>query len=143
MSFYRISGTSNVKELPSAASTALVANGMVTLASGVLAKSNSTDLNLAGICLQTRATTDSDFATAKPVLVDMLKEDSEVLADVTNGSLLTTSVGLYFDLSSTAGLLIDFGTASSSEGNFLCVAFISATQGRFVLAGSALSRPSA
>ncbi len=140
---YRSSGTSNIKEAPSAASTALVANAMVTMTSGTLVKSASTDLNLYGICLQTRASTDSDYATAKPVLVDMLKEDSEIFCDNVTGTLTAAMVGTYMDLSSTAGTVIDAGTSSATEGNFLCTKFVSATSGFFMLAGSALTRPSA
>ncbi len=140
---YRSSGVSNIKELPSAASTALVANGAVVLTSGVLAKAASTDLNIAGIVLQTRASTDSDYASAKPVLVDMLQEGAEVFCDNVTGTLTAAMVGTYLNLSSTAGVVLDAGSSSATEAQFLCVKFVSATSGFFVLNGSALTRPAA
>ena len=146
MSFYRVSGVPNVLPLPGAASTALVANGMVTVTSGALAKSASTDSVVMGISLETRATTDGDYATARPVLVDCPGPRDVLFCDNVVGTLTAAMVGQFMKLSSTTGISADAGTATDTPAAYLvliCVGFISATQGYFMLNGSKLERPAA
>lgn len=146
MSFFRISGTPNVQPMPGAASTALVANGMVTVTAGALAKSAATDSVAMGLCMETRATTDGDYATARSVLVDLVDNQALLLCDNVTGTLTTGMVGQYLKLSSTAGVVADAGTATDTPAAgliLLCVGFISATQGYFILNGSKTERPAA
>lgn len=146
MAFYRISGAPNIQPLPGAASTALVANGMVTVTAGALAKSASTDSVAMGLCLETRATTDADYATARDVLVDLVDDRSILYCDNVTGTLTTGMKGQYLKLSSTAGVVADAGTATDTAAAgliLLCVGFISATQGYFILNGSKTERPAA
>ena len=136
MSFYRISGTPNIQPLNGAASTALVANGLVMLTSGALAKASSAATVITGICLETRATTDSDYASARQVTVDMLSPSSLVYCDNVTGTLTQAMEGLYLKLSSTAGVVADAGATSATPGTayvLLCVKFISATSGYFMV----------
>lgn len=139
MSFFRISGTPNVQPMNVAASTALVANGLVNLVSGTLAKAASTSTVISGIALQTIASTDSDYASAKQVLVDMLGPTSLVYCDNVTGTLTQAMEGTYLKLSSTAGVVADAGATSATPGTayvLLCVKFISATQGYFIVSAN-------
>lgn len=146
MAFYRSSGQANIIPLPGAASTALTANGLVTVTAGALAKSASTDSVVMGICMETRATTDGDYATARDVLVDCVGENDILYCDNVTGTLTTAMKGQFLKLSSTAGTVADAGTATDTPAAglvLICVGFVSATAGYFVLNGSKLSRGAA
>jgi len=139
MSFYRISGQPNVQPMNDPASTVLVASGLVNLVSGSLAKASSTSTVISGICLQTIATTDSDYASAKQVLVDMLGPGSVVYCDNVVGTLTQAMEGTYLKLSSTTGISADAGATSATPGTayvLLCLKFISATQGYFIVSAN-------
>lgn len=143
MGFYRVSGVPNVQSLPGAASTALTANALVTVTAGALALVASTGNYAMGLCLETRASTDADYATARGVLVDCVDSRDVLYCDNVTGTLTTAMVGQFFKLSSTAGVVADAGTATDTPANGLilvCVGFISATQGYFVLSASKLQR---
>lgn len=146
MSFFRISGSPNVQPMNGAASTVLSANGLVALIAGALAKASSTSSMISGICLETRAATDSDYASARPVLVDMLDDDALVFCDNVTGTLTQAMEGQFLKLSSTAGLVADAGTATDTPAAGLVlelIKFISATQGYFKVNGMKHTRPAA
>ena len=138
MSFYRASGVSDTQPMNSAASTALVANSLVVETAGALANVASTGSLVSGILLQTRASTDSDYATAKPVLVDRLGPGTTVFCDNVTGTLTAAMEGQFLKLSSTAGVVADAGQATDTPGAGLVlqlVKFVSATQGYFTVNG--------
>lgn len=146
MAFYRISGLPNVIPLPGAASTALTANAIVTVTAGALALVASTGSVAMGLCLETRASTDADYATARDVLVDCVGPSDVLYCDNVTGTLTTAMKGQFFKLSSTTGLIADAGTATDTPATgliLICVGYISATQGYFVLNGSKLTRGAA
>jgi hypothetical protein len=146
MSFYRGAGVSDIQPCNSAASTVLVAGGLVTLVSGALAKSSSTSNVITGVCLETRASTDSDYATAKNILVDLLGPNSLVFCDNVTGTLTKAMEGQFFKLSSTAGVVADAGTATDTPAAALVlelVTFVSATAGYFKVNGLKHLRPAA
>lgn len=146
MAFYRVSGQANIIPMQGGASTALVANGIVTQVSGLLALSSSTSSVVSGICLETRATTDADYATARPVLVDVLDENSIVFCDNVTGTLTAAMEGQFLKLSSTAGVVADAGTATDTPAAALVlqlVKFVSSTSGYFKVNGLKQSRPAA
>ncbi len=146
MAFYRISGIPNIQPMNGAASTVLSANGFVTMVSGALAKSSSTSSVISGICLETRATTDSDYASAKPVLVDMLGPSALVFCDNVTGTLTAAMEGQFLKLSSTAGLVADAGTATDTPAAglvLMLVKYVSATSGYFMVNGLKQERPAA
>lgn len=146
MSFYRASGVSDIQEMNSAASTALVANGLVTETAGALAKSASTSNVISGICLQARASTDSDYAVAKPVLVDRLGPGTLVFCDNVTGTLTAAMEGQFLKLSSTAGVVADAATATDTPAAGLVLQltkFVSATSGYFTVNGLKHTRPAA
>lgn len=146
MSFYRVSGQANIVPMQGAASTALTAAGLVTQVAGVLAKSSSTSNVISGISLETRASTDGDFATARPVLVDVLDENALVYCDNVTGTLTAAMEGQFLKLSSTAGVVADAATATDTPAAALVlqlVKFVSATAGYFKVNGLKQSRPAA
>lgn len=146
MSLFRISGKPNIQPLPGAASTVLTANALVTVTAGALALVSSSGNYGMGLCLETRASTDGDYATARDVLVDMITEDDMIYCDNVTGTLTAAMRGQFFKQSSTAGLVIDAGTATDTPAAALIwvlVQYISATQGIFVLSGRKTARPAA
>lgn len=146
MAFYRVSGAPDIQALNGAASTVLQANGLVILAAGALAKAASTSNVITGICLETRATTDSDYAVARPVLVDMLGPQCLVFCDNVTGTLTAAMEGQFLKLSSTAGVVADAATATDTPAAALVlelVKFVSATSGYFKVNGLKHSRPAA
>lgn len=146
MAFYRISGLPNLQLLPGAASTALSANAIVTVTAGALALVASTGSLAMGLCMETRVSTDSDYATARGVLVDMVGPSDVLYCDNVTGTLTTGMVGQLFKLSSTTGLIADAATATDTPAVgliLICVGFISTTAGYFVLNGSKLTRGAA
>lgn len=146
MALFRVSGTPNIQPLPGAASTALTANALVTVTAGALALVSSSGNYGMGLCLETRASTDGDYAVARDVLVDMIGEGDLVYNDTVTGTLTAAMRGQFFKMSSTTGITIDAGTATDTPAAALIwvlVTYISATQGIFVLSGRKISRPAA
>jgi hypothetical protein len=146
MSFYRASGTADIQPCNGAASTVLVAGGLVTSASGALAKSSSSSNVITGICLETRATTDSDYSSARNVLVDLLGPNCLVFCDNVTGTLTKAMEGQFLKLSSTAGVVADAGTATDTPAAALVlelITFVSATSGYFKVNGLKHLRPAA
>lgn len=138
MAFFRSSGVGDVQAMNGAASTALTAGALVVETAGALALVASTGSMVSGICLQTRASTDSDYATAKPILVDRLGPGTTVYCDNVTGTLTAAMEGQFLKLSSTTGLIADAGTATDTPAAGLVlqlVKYISATQGIFTVNG--------
>ncbi len=139
MAFFRVSGQPNIIPMQGGASTVLSANGLVVVTSGLLAKVSSSGTYVSGICLEERTATDADYATARPVLVDALDENSIIFCDNVTGTLTKAMEGTFLKLSSTAGLVADAGTSTDTMASALvliCVGFVSATSGYFKVSGS-------
>lgn len=138
MSFYRVSGSPDIQFLNGPASTILSANGLVTEASGALAKSSSTSSLISGICMETRTANDGDYTTARGVMVDMLGPTDLVFCDNVTGTLTAAMEGQFLKLSSTAGLVADAGTATDTPAAglvLMLVNFVSSTSGYFKVNG--------
>jgi hypothetical protein len=146
MAFLRVSGTPNVQPFLKTASTALPANSLVKLSSGQLVASVADDVSVLGVCMESIASTDGDYATARPVLVDMLDEDAVIQGDIT-GTMVVGDVGKYFDIADnlhidqTEGTALSAG-ATGTTGLFLFIGFISASVGLFMLSSPANVQPS-
>lgn len=143
MAFYRVSGSPNIQPFNAPASTVLTANALLTEAAGALALAASTTSVIAGLSMETRASTDSDYATARPILVDQLGPDCLVFCDNVTGTLTAAMEGQYLKLSSTAGVVADAGTATDTPAVALVlrlIKFVSATQGYFIVSGIAATR---
>lgn len=146
MAFYRSSGQADIQPMNGAASTALTNGALVVETAGALALVASTGSLVSGICLQTRASTDSDYATAKPILVDRLGPGTTVFCDNVTGTLTVAMEGQFLKLSSTAGVVADAGTATDTPAAGLVlqlVKFVSTTSGYFTVNGLKHLRPAA
>lgn len=138
MAFYRASGTANIQWLPGAASTALTANSLVSLTSGTLTPTTASLSYTNGICMETRASTDADYTTARNVMVDVVGPDDIVYCDNITGTATAAMVGQYMKISSTTGLIADAGTATDTIGADLVLMFqqfVTATTGYFTVNG--------
>lgn len=138
--FKRISGISNLMNQPKKASVAFLNGSAITFdaATGFIKPLVATDPSVFGIIQQKIASTDGDYATNTPVLVDQGDLGDVWEVDVSNGGAATpfaaTDIGQFFKMGSTPDM-IDANTRSSTAGAgftaqglvFLCVGFISAT----------------
>lgn len=139
MSAIRKSGQSNLTKAPKKASTAFPVGSFVTFdaATGFIKPLVATDPSVFGVCQETIQSTDGDYASNRPILVDQGALDQVWEIDVSNGgstAFAATDVGEFFKMGGNASL-IDCNTRSSTAGAgftaqglvFLCVGFISAT----------------
>lgn len=126
-------GRTIIKKLPKTASVTFTAGGFVQMTSGYVATATVSSLENVGIILESVASTDSDFASATKVAVEVPTSPScEAEMDVT-GTLATTSIGVAFDLSN-ASTVNKAGTTSKA---FLCKSYISTAKGTFTMCGNA------
>lgn len=130
MAFRAVKGRWGLRWYSKTGSQAFANNSLVSWSSGLLIPStNATDL-IVGIIRKAVASTDSDYASTTKVPVEVPTSPScEVEADVTTGTLVTTSVGDYFDLTDASGV----DQSASADDILLCTGFISATKGRFAI----------
>ena len=143
MAFIKKSGKTKIMYLPVAASAGAVTDGsLVAFSSGTIVPATNTvdSFSIIGVIRKAIATTDADYAVARLVPVEVPVEMNVVYeAPVAVGTLATTSVGLYFDLT-TADDGTGIDQSASALDIALCVKFISATKGRFILNIGALAR---
>lgn len=136
MAFIRKAGKTKIMYLPVAASAGAVANGsLVAYSSGVIvpAVNNVACNTIAGVIRKAITTADSDYAVARLVPVEVPVEmNVEWEAPVAVGTLVATSVGLYFDLT-TADDGSGVDQSASTYDVVQCTKYISATKGWFVL----------
>lgn len=134
--FIRKQGKTKVMYFPVAASAGAMAEGsVVALASGtlILATNTTPSYYCVGVLRKTVTTADSDYATARLLPVEVPVEKNVVWeADVTVGTLATTSVGLYFDLT-TADDGSGVDQSASTFDIAFCTKFISTSKGEFIL----------
>ncbi len=133
MAFQFVKGRTILRSYPRTASVTMTKGDLVIFTSGLLATATAGDnaATVVGIIQKSVASTDSDFATSAVAMLVECPADSEceLVGPVANGTLLTTSVGVKFGLTSAGA--VDF--ADTSNTDLECVAFISGTQGRFQL----------
>lgn len=139
MAAIRLSGQSNLIMAPKKASTAFPVGSFVTFdaATGFIKPLTATDPSVFGVIQQKISSTDTDYASNTPVLVDQGALDQVWQIDVQNGgstAFSATDVGEFFKMGGNASG-IDCNTRSSTAGAgftaqglvFLCVGFIKAT----------------
>lgn len=137
MAFKRYKGKTKVMYFPVKTSTAFTAGDLVVWGTGgdaglIIPATSATTKNL-GVIKKTIASTDSDYATARLVPVEVpVEKYVEWVADVTSG-LVVGDIGLYVDL--TDARTVD--RAASTVDALLCTGVISSTKGTFVIADSA------
>lgn len=98
----RKNGEHNIQYFKKKVSTAFI-NGALTNvdSNGFLIPATATSVNHVGVILKTVAATDSDYATATFVPVDVCRTTDLFIADVSAGTVNQTAVGAYYDLNST------------------------------------------
>lgn len=131
MAFRRKQGRTKLMRLPVTTSTAFTAGALVAFASGLLipATSTSEPKNIVGVIRHTIASTDSDYATARLVEVEVPIENFVVWeADVTSG-LVAADIGLFQDLTDS----LNVNRAASALDVAQCVGVITTTRGLFIL----------
>lgn len=139
--FRKARGKTKFMYFPWAASSGAIAKGAaVAFSSGYIIKA-ANDVavyKVVGVIRHAIATTDSDYATTHNVEVEVPVENNVEWEGDMNGTLLTTSVGDYFDFyTDDSGLYVD--VAVSTLDHVLCTKYISASKGLFVLNCGALA----
>lgn len=147
MTALRASGQPNIQFFPKKASTAMSAGAVVSIegANGWFTLGTASTSIALGLLQESFASTDADYATVRPAMVDLLDSRDVIQMDVT-GTLTTAMIGQYLKLSTS--LVADAGTATSAQSPaagliLMCVGFISATQGLFIVNGLQATRPAA
>lgn len=131
MSFLLRTGRTKTMYLPVTTSTALTKNYLVTFSSGLLiaATSSTAAVDHVGVGLKTIASTDSDYATARTIPVQVpLDRYTEWEGDIT-ATAVATDIGAEVDLT-------DAGTVNRGASSIKAVRmtkFISATKGIFCI----------
>lgn len=111
----RKNGPHNIQYFKKKASTAFI-NGALTNvdSNGYLIPATATSINHIGVILLTVAATDSDYASATFVPVDVARTTDLFIADVSAGTVNQTAVGAYYDLNST-GDKVDLSSTTTKQ----------------------------
>lgn len=133
--FVRKQGKTKFMWYPMTASTVALKGALMALASGKIVPATNTQkaYYIVGVLRHTIATTDANYTSERLVEVEVPVEKNVIWkADVTDGTLATTSVGLYFDLSTDdTGIGVDQG--ASAENVCFCTKFLTTALGEFIL----------
>lgn len=125
--FKRKEDKHNITYFKKKVSTAFTNGGLCSVDSnGFLIPGTATSTQHVGIILITVASTDSDYASATYVPVDMCRPNDLFIADVSAGTVAQTVVGEYHDLDST-GAKVDL-SATSVKQVFVVEALVAQTQ---------------
>jgi len=124
--------------LPVTTSTEFESDGLVCWAAGLLvpAIAGYAGDRIVGVLHHTIASTDSDYATARLVEVEVPVEKNVVWKCTVDAAaaLTSTDMGDYMDISSVSGTTSSaVDTTATDEDIFYCVGYISATEGLFIL----------
>lgn len=98
----RKTGVPNIQYFKKNASTAFINGALCTVnASGFLIPATASTVNHVGVILRTVAATDTDYASATFVMVDVCRTTDLFVSEVSAGTVAQTAVGAYYDLNST------------------------------------------
>jgi hypothetical protein len=98
----RKNSSHNIHYFRKKASTAFINGALCNVDSnGYLIPATASSINHLGVILLTVAATDSDYASATFVPVDVARTTDLFIADVSAGTVAQTAVGAYYDLNST------------------------------------------
>jgi len=111
----RKNGAHNIMYFKKKVSTAFI-NGALTNvdSNGFLIPATATSINHVGVILKTVASTDSDYASATFVPVDVCRTVDLFVADVSAGTVAQTAVGAFYDLNST-GDKVDLSATTTKQ----------------------------
>lgn len=118
-----VEGWERIETSPKNVSTAIAANSFVSYdgATGGLEPATAGSV-IAGLCLQTVAATDPDYASATPIAIQTTDKAERFLIPVTTGTATAAMVGDLFDLTDALGLDV-----SGAGTQIKVTKFISAT----------------
>jgi hypothetical protein len=131
MAFIKAQGKTKIVYLPVTTSTTFTEGDIVSFSSGYLIKATSSTAALShvGVIRKTIAATDTDYATARKVPVEVPVEKNVIWeAPVTSG-LVAADVGLLVDLTDAGTINRGASTYDAAQ----VIAVISATKGLFRL----------
>lgn len=126
MAFKLYKGLTKTEQFPVTTSTALAQDTLVEFTSGLIAAADDNDTAIAGVLVKTIASTDSDYATARKVGVQVPLERHCVWEADGTGTFAATDIGGEFGIS-------DSGTVDKSDTTnkvFLVTEFVSASKVR-------------
>jgi len=119
-----------LKSYPRTASVTFTYGNLVMFTSGLVATATAQSTKHVGIIAEGVASTDSDFATAAvKVGVFVPTEPSCEFESTVTGTLVTTSVGVQYDLSNASTV----NKAGTTYKVVTCKGFISSAKGKFSL----------
>lgn len=124
MAFKLYKGLTKTEQFPVTTSTAMSQDTIVEFTSGLINPADDNDTVLAGVLVKTIASTDSDYATARKVGVQVPVERHVVWEADGTGTFAATDIGGEFGIS-------DSGTVDKSDTTnkvFLVTEFISASK---------------
>lgn len=99
----RKNGANKIAYFKKKVSTAINLGAIVSIdTDGFLIPATASSVNHVGVCMEKIASTDSDYAVARDVMVDIAQSSTDQFeAEVSAGTVAQTAVGAYFDLNST------------------------------------------
>jgi len=124
MAFIKYKGKTKQEWLPVTTSMALASGKLTEFTSGLIAEADADDTALAGVLVKTIASTDTDYATARKVAVEVPVERHVVWEADGTGTFAATDIGTEFGIS-------DSGTVDKTETTakvFLMTEFVSASK---------------
>lgn len=131
MAFIRDQGKTKLMYFPKTASTALTVGQLVILTSGQLVGATSSSSKLAGVCRKPVVSTDSDYASATLIPVEVpIEMNVTWLADFT-ATFSASQVGVACDLTDANNV----NTGGTSHKVVTPTSLISATKGLVVMNG--------
>lgn len=111
----RKNGQHNIQYFKKKVSTAFINGALCNVDSnGFLIPATNTSVNHVGVILVTVAATDSDYASATFVPVDVCRTTDLFIADVSAGTVAQTAVGAYYDLNAT-GDKVDLSATTTKQ----------------------------
>ena len=128
MAFRRYKGKTKIEWFPVTTSTALVAGTLVEFTSGLIAAADADETagGVRGVLRKTIAATDSDYATARSVPIEVPVEKHVVWEADGTGTFLSTDIGVEYGISDSATV----DKAETTTVHFLVTEFVSATKVR-------------
>lgn len=125
MSFKLYKGRVKTEWFPVTTSTALAANSLVEFTSGLIAAADADETagGVRGVLVKAIAATDSDYATARTVAVQVPLDKHTVWEATGTGTFVATDIGTEFGISDA----VTVDKAETLIVHFLVTEFVSAT----------------
>ena len=111
----RKTGATNIQYFKKKVSTAFINGALCTVdTNGFLIPATASTVNHVGVILKTVAATDTDYASATFVMVDVCRTTDLFVSEVSAGTVAQTAVGAYYDLNVT-GDKVDLSATTTKQ----------------------------